>query len=101
MLGGPSGRCRSHHRVTVRGSRESVEIRLRCGLLACWCGEALRPWGHARPRQIATFAGLTEVVPRRGVRPGGCGRAHVLLPGVLLSRLSDGGPAVFPALALR
>ncbi len=87
--------------LTVRGSRESVEIRLRCGLLACWCGEALRPWGHARPRQIATFAGLTEVVPRRGICRDGCGRSHVLLPGFLLSRRRYGAPVIFAALALR
>ena len=72
--------------VTVRGSGESVEARLRSGLLACWCGGMLRPWGHARPRRVATFAGPAVVRPRRGICRG-CGRSHVLLPGFLLSRL--------------
>jgi len=34
--------------MTVRGSEESVEARLRSGLVACWCGGTLRPWGRAR-----------------------------------------------------
>jgi hypothetical protein len=34
--------------MTVRGSVESVEARLRTGLLVCWCGGTLRPWGQAR-----------------------------------------------------
>src|SRR5216684_2420628 len=65
--------------MTVRGSCESVEARLRSGLVACWCGGMLRPWGHARPRRVATLAGLAEVRPRRGICRG-CGRTHVLLP---------------------
>src|SRR5258706_538951 len=42
--------------VTVRGSDESVEARLRAGLVACWCGGALRPWGDARPRRGGAVA---------------------------------------------
>ena len=86
--------------VTVRGSSESVEARLRSGVLACWCGGTLRPWGHARPRRVATFAGLAEVVPRRGICRA-CGRTHVLLPAWLLSRRRYAAPVIFAALALR
>lgn len=86
--------------VTVRGSVESVEARLRSGLLACWCGGALRPWGHARPRRVATFAGLALVRPRRGMCRG-CGRSHVLLPAWLLSRRKYAAPVIFAALALQ
>ena len=81
--------------VTVRGSEESVEARLRSGRLACWCGGTLRPWGHARPRRVATFAGQAVLRPRRGICRGGCGRSHVLLPSFLLSRRR------YAALALR
>jgi hypothetical protein len=87
--------------VTVRGSEESVEARLRSGLLACWCGGTLRPWGHARPRRVATFAGQAVLRPRRGICRGGCGRSHVLLPGFLLSRRRYAAPVIFAALALR
>src|SRR6266567_129615 len=86
--------------VTVRGSGESVEARLRSGLLACWCGGMLRPWGHARPRRVATFAGPAVVRPRRGICRG-CGRSHVLLPGFLLSRRRYAAAVIFAALALR
>ena len=86
--------------VTVRGSQESVEARLRSGLLACWCGGTLRPWGHARPRQVVTFAGPAEEVPRRGICRD-CGRSHVLLPAWLLSRRRYAAPVIFAALALR
>ncbi len=86
--------------VTVRGSDESVEARLKSGLVGCWCGEMLRPWGHARPRRVATLGGLAEVRPRRGICPG-CGRTHVLLPAWLLSRRRYGALVIFAALALR
>lgn len=86
--------------VTVRGSGESVEARLRAGRLACWCGGALRPWGHARSRMIATFAGLAAARPRRA-RCSGCGRTHVLLPSWLLSRRRYAAVVIFAALALR
>src|SRR6266536_3534471 len=101
MPGGPSERCRRHHVMTVRGSAESVEARLRAGFLVCWCGGRLRPWGHARPRQIATFAGPAVVQPRRGICRDGCGRSHVLLPAWLLSRRRYAAAVIFAALALR
>ena len=84
--------------VTVRGSGESVEARLRAGLLACWCGGMLRPWGHARPRRVVTFAGPVVVRPRRAVCRD-CGRSHVLLPAWLLSRRRYAAPVIFAALA--
>ena len=87
--------------MTVRGSLESVEARLRSGLLVCWCGGTLRPWGRARPRWVATFAGPVLVVPRRGICRGGCGRSHVLLPAWLLSRRKYAAVVIFAALALR
>jgi hypothetical protein len=87
--------------VTVRGSEESVEARLRAGLLACWCGGRLRPWGWARPRRVATFAGTAEARPRRGICRDGCGKTHVLLPAWLLSRRRYAAAVVFAALALR
>src|SRR5713101_2741011 len=86
--------------MTVRGSEKSVEARLRCGRLACWCGGTLRPWGQARPREIATFAGPVVVQPRRGICRG-CGRTHVLLPAWLLSRRRYAAAVIFAALALR
>ena len=86
--------------MTVRGSDESVEARLKSGLVSCWCGEMLRPWGHARARRVATLGGLAEVRPRRGICPG-CGRTHVLLPAWLLSRRRYGALVIFAALALR
>ena len=87
--------------VTVRGSSESVEARLRSGRLACWCGGTLRPWGHARPRRVVMFAGPVLVRPRRAVCRDGCGRSHVLLPAWLLSRRKYAAPVIFAALALR
>jgi hypothetical protein len=87
--------------MTVRGSLESVEARLRSGLLVCSCGGTLRPWGRARRRRVATFAGLVEVRPRRGICRDGCGRSHVLLPSFLLSRRRYAAAVIFAALALR
>src|SRR5258708_8407595 len=86
--------------MTVRGSEKSVEAGVRCGRLACWCGGTLRPWGQARPREIATFAGPVVVQPRRGICRG-CGRTHVLLPAWLLSRRRYAAAVIFAALALR
>jgi len=85
--------------MTVRGSDKSVEARLRSGVLRCWCGGLLRPWGHARPRQVAGFAGSLVARPRRG-RCAGCGRTHVLLPAWLLSRRRYAAVVIFAALAL-
>jgi hypothetical protein len=86
--------------VTVRGSVESVEARLLSGGLSCWCGGVLRPWGHARPRQVSAFSGALVTRPRRA-RCAGCGRTHVLLPAWLLSRRRYAAAVIFAALALR
>lgn len=86
--------------VTVRGSDESVEARLRAGELACWCGGTLRPWGKAQPRRVVTFAGPAVAQPRRGMCAG-CGRTHVLLPSGLLSRRRYAAAVIFAGLALR
>jgi hypothetical protein len=86
--------------VTVRGSEESVEARLRAGLLACSCGGMLRPWGWARPRRVATFTGTAGARPRRGICRDGCGKTHVLLPAGLLSRRRYAAAVIFAALAL-
>jgi len=87
--------------MTVRGSEESAGARLRSGLVVCWCGGTLRPWGRARPRRVVTFAGLAMVQPRRGICRDGCGRSHVLLPAWLLSRRKYAAAVIFTALALR
>jgi len=87
--------------VTVRGSQESVDARLKSGFLVCSCGGTLRPWGHARPRRVATFSGLARMRPRRAICRDGCGRTHVLLPGLLLSRRRYAAAVIFAALALR
>lgn len=86
--------------VTVRGSVDCVEARLRAGRLECWCGGMLRPWGHARPRRVATFAGTAAARPRRA-RCAGCGRTHVLLPAWLLSRRRYAAAVIFAGLALQ
>ena len=87
--------------VTVRGSAESVEFRLRAGELACWCGGTLRPWGYARLRMISAFSGPVAVRPRRAVCVGSCNRTHVLLPAWLLSRRRYAAVVIFAGLALR
>lgn len=86
--------------MTVRGSVESVEARLCSGVLRCWCGGTLRGWGHARPRQVVSFAGVLVTRPRRA-RCSGCGRTHVLLSSQLLSRRKYAASVIFTGLALR
>ncbi len=87
--------------MTVRGSAESVEARLRAGRLRgpC-CGGVLAPWGWARPRVVAMSGGLAEFCPRRG-RCRRCGRTHVLLPAVLWSRRRYGAAVIMAVLMLR
>src|SRR5216684_2227357 len=86
--------------MTVRGSAESVEARLRAGRLRgpC-CGGVLAPWGWARPRVVAMSGGLAEFRPRRG-RCRSCGRTHVLLPAVLWSRRRYGALVIMTVLVL-
>src|SRR5207245_5381651 len=86
--------------MTVRGSAESVEARLRTGRLRgpC-CGGVLAPWGWARRRVVAMFTGPEECCPRRS-RCRGCGRTHVLLPADLWSRRRYGAAVIMAVLML-
>src|SRR5438132_6730669 len=86
--------------MTVRGSAESVEARLRTGRLRgpC-CGGVLAPWGWARRRVVAMFTGPAEFCPRRS-RCRGCGRTHVLLPADLWSRRRYGAAVIMAVLML-
>jgi hypothetical protein len=86
--------------MTVRGSQESVEGRLRGGRLRCpCCGGPLRPWGWARRRVVAMSGGPAEFCPRRS-RCAGCGRTHVLLPADLWSRRWYGAAVIMAVLLL-
>jgi len=50
------------------------------------CGQALRPWGHARERTIRELGGaLATVRPDRALCTG-CGVSHVVLDAGLLPR---------------
>ncbi len=86
--------------MTVRGSAGSVEKRLRAGRLRgpC-CGGVLAPWGWARRRVVAMFAGPAGFCPRRS-RCRGCGRTHVLLPADLWSRRRYGAAVIMTVLLL-
>ena len=86
--------------MTVRGSAGSVEKRLRAGRLRgpC-CGGVLAPWGWARRRVVAMFAGPAGFCPRRS-RCRGCGRTHVLLPADLWSRRRYGAAVILMVLML-
>jgi hypothetical protein len=54
--------------------------------LACPdCEDELRPWGHTRRRWLHTRHDRREIRPWRGCCRG-CGRTHVLAPGVMLPR---------------
>jgi hypothetical protein len=50
---------------------------------------------------VATFAGVAEARPRRGICRVGCGKTHVLLSVWLLSRRRYAAAVIFAALALR
>jgi Domain of unknown function (DUF6431) len=86
--------------MTVRGPAGSVEKRLRAGRLRgpC-CGGVLAPWGWARRRVVAMFAGPAGFCPRRS-RCRGCGRTHVLLAADLWSRRRYGAAVILAALML-
>ena len=101
MPGGPSERCRRHHGddgTRFRGVCRDAAAGRASGLLVRQRAAAR---GHARPRRVATFAGLEVVQPRRGICRDGCGRSHVLLPAWLLSRRRYAATVIFAALALR
>lgn len=67
----------------------AVEADLAAGRLACpVCGVGLRPWGHARKRELRSRAGNHRRAPRRSMCAG-CGVTHVLLPEDGLARRRD------------
>jgi len=67
----------------------AVESDLVSGRLACpGCGVGLRPWGHARERELRSRAGNQRRVPRRSMCAG-CGGTHVLLAEDGLARRRD------------
>lgn len=74
-----------------------VDRRLRAGELACPCGGALGPWGHARSR---TVLGVGVLRPRRA-RCGACRATHVLLAVSCLLRRADGVDVIGAALRLK
>lgn len=68
---------------------DRTERQLASGELACPdCRGELRPWGHARIRRLRTRHATRQLRPRRACCRG-CGRTHVLLPGVCLLRRAD------------
>lgn len=86
--------------MTVRGSAESVEVRLAAGRLRSpCCGAVLARWGWARRRVVAMITGPEEFCPRRG-RCRLCGRTHVLLPADLWSRRRYGAAVIMTVLLL-
>jgi hypothetical protein len=88
--------------LTVEVDAESVEARLRAGLVACpVCSAGLSPWGFARARVLRAAEGARlRVRPRRAVC-GGCGRTHVLLPLVGLVRRADTAAVIGAGLVAR
>ena len=78
-----------------------VETALVGGLLACpTCGQSLRPWGHARSRELRRRGGADRRRPRRAICPG-CGVTHVLLPDDSLARRRDDVEVIGAALAAK
>ena len=75
--------------LIVADDTDRVEGELAAGKLACPdCQGGLRPWGHARRRPLRTHGGVRLIRPRRSWCTG-CGRTHVLIPGVMLPRRAD------------
>jgi len=67
----------------------AVETDLVGGHLVCLhCGEVLRPWGHARGRELRRRHGSDRLRPRRAICAG-CGTTHVLLPDDSIARRRD------------
>src|SRR2546425_7580705 len=88
--------------LTVEADAQSVEVRLRAGLVACpACLGILSPWGFARPRVLRAAGGARlRLRPRRGCCTG-CGRTHVLLPLVGLARRADTAAVIGAGLEAR
>ena len=83
--------------VMVGSDVAEVEGRLRAGELACPCGGALVPWGHARERSVR---GVGPLRPRR-TRCGSCSVTHVLLAVSCLLRRADGVDVIGAALRMK
>lgn len=75
--------------IIVGTDPAAVETDLVAGRLVCSdCGAVLRPWGHARTRELCRLSTSEWIRPRRGMCPG-CGATHVLLPEDCLLRRRD------------
>jgi hypothetical protein len=83
--------------VMVGTAQGEVDRRLVAGELACPCGGALRPWGHARSRVVR---GVGVLRPRRG-RCVACRVTHVLLAVSCLVRRADGVEVIGAALTAK
>lgn len=78
-----------------------VETDLVAGRLTCpGCGHDLRPWGHARSRELRRRGGADRRRPRRAICAG-CGTTHVLLPDDSLARRRDDVEVIGAALAAK
>jgi hypothetical protein len=87
--------------LTVEADAEGVEARLRSGLLGCpACSGMLAAWGFGRLRWLRSTGGRVRLRPRRS-RCGGCGRTHVLLPVIALSRRADVASVIGAALTAK
>jgi hypothetical protein len=80
--------------VMVGSELAEVDRRLRAGELACPCGGALSPWGHARERAVHSLGVLR---PRRA-RCRACRVTHVLLAVSCLLRRADAVEVIGAAL---
>jgi hypothetical protein len=84
--------------LIVADDVERTERELAAGELACPdCDGELRRWGHARRRWLRTRQGRRALRPRRSCCHG-CGRTHVLVPGVMLPRRADAVEVIGQAL---
>ena len=82
----------------IPGSLSEVTRALDDGAIRCTCGGgALRRWGWARSRLVRRGDRRLRFRPRRG-RCDACGRTHVLLPDVCLSRRLDAVQSIGAAL---
>lgn len=87
-------------RIVGTGAVE-VERALVGGGLACGCGGVLRPWGHARVRDVRRRGGVVERRRPRRARCGGCGLTHVLVGEDTLVRRRDTVEVIGAALAAK
>ncbi|TVR21366.1 MAG: hypothetical protein EA387_10375 [Nitriliruptor sp.] len=84
--------------LIVADDTHRIEGELAAGELACpECQGELRPWGHARLRRLRTLDGVRLIRPRRSSCVG-CGRTHVLIPGVMIPRRADATAVIGQAL---